>query len=328
MIRSPDTNAIKEAAQLIRAGELVAFPTETVYGLGASAFDDSAVQKIFAAKGRPSNNPLIVHIASLADIEQVASIAKGSLVEKRLGLLQHLWPGPLSVILPKGARVAPTVCANLPSVAVRIPKHPVALSLISAAGVPIAAPSANLSSYVSPTTAQHVQDEFADKLRIILDGGSCEVGLESTIIDICSSPPKLLRPGGISFETLRALLPDLELNRPSQDTPILSPGLLKEHYSPRTKTILRGSMPPQDYPAHVALISFTDQVPPEAAYCQVCVLSRTGKLEEIAARLFSTLRELDKARLDLIVVDSCDEVGLGRAIMDRLMRATARYSSR
>ncbi|MBX7144385.1 MAG: threonylcarbamoyl-AMP synthase [Oligoflexia bacterium] len=326
MIRPADQNSIQEAAKLIRESELVAFPTETVYGLGANAFDEVAVQKIFAAKGRPAHNPLIVHIADFESIAGVATIPPASKIEQRLQLLRGFWPGPLSVVLPRTEQVAPSVCAGLATVAVRIPNHPVALALIKAAGVPIAAPSANPSNYISPTTAAHVEEGLRGKVRIILDGGSSEIGLESTIIDLCSDPVTLLRPGGISLEQLRSIFPDIKVREQHSLGPVLSPGLLKEHYSPRTPTILRGQREPQSYPSKVGLICFKQSQSLETNYKEVRVLSKSGRLEEVAAKLFACLRELDQAGLELIVVDTCKEIGLGRAIMDRLMRATAKFS--
>ncbi|MBN8550463.1 MAG: threonylcarbamoyl-AMP synthase [Deltaproteobacteria bacterium] len=329
MIFPPTPENIARAADLIRQGKLVAFPTETVYGLGADATNDAAVQRIFEVKNRPTLNPLIVHVASLADIASVADLEGRSDLQDKLRSLQQFWPGPLSVVLPKGKSISSFACAGLPSVAVRIPDHAVALEFIRAAKRPIAAPSANRSSYVSPTTAQHVEAGLGAKIEMVLDGGACSVGLESTIVSLVSPNPVLLRPGAVTFEQLKAVLPELELSR-SADTPEqpLSPGLLREHYAPSTKIVLKAKITPSEYPARVGLISFgqIEGSEQESRYSAVNVLSQSGDLSEIASKLFAAIREQDGLGLDLIVVDSCSEVGLGRAIMDRLLRATAKFT--
>lgn len=316
---------ICEAASLIRSGNLVAFPTETVYGLGANAFDEQAVRKIYVAKGRPSNNPLIVHIPTIDQVDSVADLSDPSLA-KRLQKLSHLWPGPLSVVLPKGPKVAPSACANLPSVAVRIPNHPVALRLLTLCECPIAAPSANPANYISPTTAAHVADQLSEQVSLILDGGACKVGLESTIVSLIGPYPQLLRPGWVSFETLREFLPDLRnYSAPHDSAAPIAPGMLKEHYAPQTRLIMRTEFEPHAHlNQNIGLISFSALKENEHPFAKSVVLSQNNNLEEVAESLFAALRELDKNGLDLIVVDTCPAQGLGAAIMDKILRATAR----
>ena len=330
MTNETNYNEIQRAAQLLAEGRLVAFPTETVYGLGANARNPDAIARIYEAKGRPSNNPLIVHVASVEEIPVYCDLSLSwneSVVRSWLEKLAPLWPGPLSVILPRGDSIAENVCAGGPTVAIRIPRHPLALELLKAFGGPVAAPSANPSMYVSPTTAAHVKDGLGDKVAMILDGGPCEVGLESTVVSLLSPVPRVLRPGAITTTMLEERLGTEVLGPPSspgdQSSVLQSPGLLAKHYSPRTKTILRTSLwDTNALPQKIGALVFSDWKPPfETTVTKV--LSACGDLEEVAARLFGSLRELDAANLDLIVVDVCEPHGLGEAIMDRLIRASA-----
>jgi L-threonylcarbamoyladenylate synthase len=313
----------------------VAFPTETVYGLGADACNESAVQKIFEAKGRPSNNPLIVHVASLEQALAVTDTSQCCDPEsalKKLSALAVLWPGPLSIILPKGKQIAPAVTGGGGTIAVRIPRHPVALDLIRSFGGPIAAPSANRSTYVSPTTAAHVEEGLGDCVALILDGGPCEIGLESTVLSLMHSAPLILRPGAVTqqqlSDTLGCFVESTHLTVASGSTttppPLLSPGLLAKHYSPRTPVVLRSTINAKtELPTALGVILFSDE-PTTFSATQRRVLSATRELTEVAAALFAALRELDQMDLDLIIVDVCEPVGLGEAIMDRLMRAATR----
>lgn len=317
---------INRAADIIRGGGLVAFPTETVYGLGANALDPFAVAKIFAAKGRPTSNPLIVHLAAAEDLSRVAAIEPNSTVAVWVEQLQSLWPGPLSLVLPRHDAIPDQTTAGHTSVAVRVPAHPVARALIGAAGVPIAAPSANVSTYISPTTARHVLEGLGDKLDLILDGGPCSVGLESTVLSLVHACPTVLRHGGIPIEQLREILGNVdELSSDGSATVApLSPGLLRQHYSPRTRLVFSGEIDPTRYPSRTALVTFTPYFsPPTNATVTVRTLSDRGDIVEAAQQLFGTLRELDAGGFDLIVVEPCPRVGLGRAIMDRLTRAAA-----
>src|SRR5947209_5623155 len=202
----PDESVIEHAAGLLKAGQIVVFPTETVYGLGGDAFQPAVLERIFAAKGRPFSDPLIVHIAD----ESALELLTATVPEQAERLAQKFWPGPLTLILPRGPRVPRMVTAGLETVAIRMPRHPVALALIRALASPIAAPSANRFMHVSPTTAQHALADLAGRVPVILDGGPCQVGVESTVLDLCSEQPTILRPGGVSLEALRSVLPDVQ----------------------------------------------------------------------------------------------------------------------
>src|SRR6266853_510946 len=231
----PEPAVIKSAAKLLRDGEIVVFPTETVYGLGADAFQPTALERIFVAKGRPFSDPLIVHIADEHELELLTTTIP--IEAKRLA--QEFWPGPLTLILPKGPQVPHLVTAGLETIAIRMPRHPVALALISALGSPIAAPSANRFMHISPTTAHHVFTDLSGRVPLILDAGPCEIGVESTVLDLCSDEPRILRPGGISLEALRTVLPDVQ--PPVQRNTVVeneetlankAPGQLLTHYAP------------------------------------------------------------------------------------------------
>ncbi|WP_142849772.1 L-threonylcarbamoyladenylate synthase [Telmatospirillum sp. J64-1] len=301
--------AIARAGQLIGEGRLVAFPTETVYGLGGDATSDSAVAAIFAAKGRPSFNPLIVH---LPDIHAAESLV---LVDERARqVADHFWPGPLTLVLPRRAEspVSLLVTAGLDSVAVRAPDHPLAQSLLKAAGRPIAAPSANRSGAVSPTTAEHVAESLGERVDMILDGGPCRVGLESTVLDLTGATPAILRPGGISRERIEALLGPVTVSGEAADAP-KSPGQLLSHYAPRAAVRLNA---PEAGPGE-ALLGFGEA--PQATLN----LSPGGDLTEAAANLFAMLRALDRPEFTGIAVMPIPERGLGEAINDRLRRAAA-----
>jgi len=234
-----DAKYITAAGSIIAAGGLVAFPTETVYGLGANALNGRAVQRIFQAKGRPADNPLIVHVADPAEVEQVAHLN-----ETATKLMQTFWPGPLTLVLPKKPNVPDEVTAGLDTVAVRMPNHPVALTLIKAAAVPIAAPSANLSGRPSPTTVWHVLEDMTGNIAGVLDGGSCQLGVESTVLDISGGTPTILRPGGVTAEQLQPVLgvvqydPALENHQPQGNIKPRSPGVKYKHYAPKAKVIL------------------------------------------------------------------------------------------
>jgi L-threonylcarbamoyladenylate synthase len=305
---APDIAGIAEAAQLLAAGDLVAFPTETVYGLGGDARSDTAVARIFAAKGRPSFNPLIVHLPDLAAVETVARVSP-----RAHDLAAAFWPGPLTLVLPviEGA-VSPLVTAGLPTVAVRVPAHPLAQALLRAFGGPVAAPSANPSGRVSPTRASHVLEGLSGRIAAVLDGGPCAVGLESTIV-LPDPKPVLLRPGGLPVEALEAAL-GMVLATAGDGRMPTAPGQLASHYAPEAAVRLDAT---SAAPGEV-LVGFG---PVQGAL----TLSETGDLVEAAARLFQTLREADRlagpgGRIGFAPVP---ETGLGRAINDRLRRAAA-----
>jgi L-threonylcarbamoyladenylate synthase len=320
-------HSLERAADIIRRGGLVAFPTETVYGLGAGAFDKAAVRRVYAVKGRPALNPLIVHIARIEEIERVAAVTSNSTVRQRFERLAPLWPGPLSILLPRNPALPDETTAGLPSVAVRIPRHPVALELISRAGTPLAAPSANVSTYVSPTTAAHVADGLGSSVDLILDGGACDVGVESTIVSLVHPSPTVLRHGGVTLEVLERTLGEPVSTLAEHATPSrpLSPGLLQLHYAPRTPVIFRGEQAASSAGGKIALVTCGPLPSGDEAlrFAAVASLSPSGDLEEAARNLFATLRQLDSAGFDLIVVEECPRTGLGRAIMDRLSRAAA-----
>ncbi len=321
---TPD--GISQAAELLREGGLVAFPTETVYGLGANALDPQAVARIFAAKGRPANNPLIVHIFEPAQAWKLAlpSQEQQLLLEK----LSCFWPGPLSLVLPARSIVPREVTAGQDSVALRMPDHPIALALLRAAGVPIAAPSANPSNYISPTSAQQVVQQLDGKVDAVLDGGACSVGLESTVLSLLEPEPVLLRPGAITLEQLSLVLGPMRFS--THASLPLSPGMLPIHYAPRSKLILRAQLTESPCnPYSLVLFKEIDrQHPLIAQAAKVSLLSKDGNLSEIAHKLFATLYEHDQLGLGSIVCDTCPEQGLGMAIMDRLRRAAASNSTK
>ncbi|WKZ56148.1 MAG: L-threonylcarbamoyladenylate synthase [Bdellovibrionota bacterium] len=322
-ISLPTPELIARGASLLQAGQLVGFPTETVYGLGANALDPQAIALLYRTKGRPLHNPLIVHIPSL---EEVASIALLSAREEsRLELLEPFIPGPLTVVLKRREQVPPAVSAGKETIAVRAPSHHVAQQLLRAAALPIAAPSANRSSYVSPTTAQHVYDEFGNEIPLILDGGPCQVGIESTVLAIHEEEPLLLRPGIVTIEQLESKLGEpVRRASFSPQTPS-SPGQLLHHYAPHTPVAFLDTIDTSTLPPRTALLAFAPP-PPELLtlpFREICTLSAHGDFEHVARCLFGALRELDKKQLDLIVVERCNEAGVGLAIMDRLVRASA-----
>ncbi|MCY3798231.1 MAG: L-threonylcarbamoyladenylate synthase [Chloroflexi bacterium] len=322
--------AIAVAGLTIRRGGLVAFPTETVYGLGANALDEAAVAGIFRAKSRPPNDPLIAHIADFQQLSQIAEDAPPIAFE----VAQRFWPGPLTLVLKKSKRIPANLTAGLGSVAVRMPSHEVALALIREAGVPIAAPSANLFSRPSPTSAQHVIDDLDGLVDVLLDGGETPIGVESTILSLIDDRPRVLRPGGISLEGLRAVVPDLRF-APSylrDDAPAApAPGGLLRHYSPNARVLLfEGADDAQVYTAMRAEIARHERVgvlasdAEAAAFADLNVIvERLGaNSEEAAQRLFAALRSLDQRELDVILARAPRKAGLGLAVWDRLLRAS------
>ncbi len=331
-MNTPDrTSEIEHAARLLREGKLVAFPTETVYGLGADATNSTAIRRIFEAKGRPSTNPLIVHVPSYNEALRYIDFSRAQdpeLLRRRLSALAPLWPGPLSVVVPRVSDICPECCAGGDTIAIRVPRHDIALKLLEACRKPIAAPSANPSMYISPTTAQHVRDNLGGVIDYILDGGPSEVGLESTVVSLLEETPRILRPGAITARMLEEALgcpvADFTPSGPVGATPLLSPGMLEKHYAPRTAVVLRDNLKKLPFlPTRVGTIRFSN-APDSISAVETRTLSASGDLTEIAANLFSTLRDFDHMNLDLIVVDTCEPIGLGAAIMDRLLRASKR----
>lgn len=320
MTAQPEQNIeayLARAAVTIRSGDLVAFPTETVYGLGANALNAVAVAKIFEVKKRPFFDPLIVHVAGAEALRELVTQVPPTAAT----LIERFWPGPLSLVLPKQASVPDIVTSGLPSVAIRCPAHPLAQQLIRAAGVPLAAPSANLFGAVSPTTAAHVREQFGDRLPLILDGGPCRVGVESTVVSFLDEQPVLLRPGGVTVEDLETAIGKVQIFSGDSQHPV-APGQLARHYSPSTPLQLTCDTLPPQLPPRVGLLAFG---PGESAgFAAIEVLSSQRCLREAAANLFAALRRLDALQLDLILAEPVPETGLGRAIMDRLRRAAAR----
>ena len=308
--------SIAQAARLIRAGELVAFPTETVYGLGADATNERAVAKVFEAKGRPQFNPLISHVLDANDARR---FVEWNQTADRLAAT--FWPGPLTLVLRRapGSPIALLATAGLDTVAIRAPAHPIAQELIRAAGVPIAAPSANRSGAISPTRAEHVADSLGDKVGMILDGGPCPVGVESSVLDLTAERPILLRPGGATREAIEAAIGPIVLSDalPTGDAARTSPGQLQSHYAPRHPVRLDATAVASDE----ALLAFGPH-PPSGAR-QTLNLSPTGDLAEAAANLFVHLRALDRPDIARIAVMAVPHTGLGLAINDRLRRAAA-----
>lgn len=332
---------IQEAAQWLVDNETVAFPTETVYGLGANALNDEACQKIFQAKGRPSDNPLIVHIAC----EQQLSGVVDKMTELGKKLSVAFWPGPLTLVLPKGDKVSKTVTAGLDTVAVRMPDHPVALALIAAANLPIAAPSANLSGKPSPTTAQHVLHDLSGRIAGVLDGGETGVGLESTVVDVTGERALILRPGGITQEELQEVVGEVELDPALEQSTGLttdqtisqprSPGVKYTHYAPNAPLYIVASERGLDhmqekikeqlakYQARgyrVAVLT-TDEGKEVYQADVVISLGKRSNLASIAANLYAALRRCDQLAVEIILAESFPESGLGSAIMNRLRKA-------
>jgi L-threonylcarbamoyladenylate synthase len=322
---------IAVAAQTLRSGGLVAFPTETVYGLGANALDANAVGRIFAAKGRPAEDPLIVHL----DSAERVSLAARSVSDVAHTLMRAFWPGPLTLILPKQPQIPALVTSGLDTVAVRVPDHPLALALIRAAGLPIAAPSANRFGHTSPTTAQHVWNDLHSRIDIILDGGPTPIGVESTVLDVSTSPPRILRPGGITREMLEAVIgPVTTLEQKEKAGKGLpSPGLLEKHYAPRAELILFSGESAREalmnyfvaerHARRVGALAIDEDA--EALEKSGAIVYRLGSdLTSIARRIYAGMRWLDEQGVDLILCRDFGESGLGLAIRDRLKRAAAR----
>ena len=336
---NPDPEKIAQAAAVIRRGGLAAFPTETVYGLGANALDEKAVARIFAAKRRPFEDPLIVHIGDAGELaDLVRHLPK---IAERLA--ERFWPGPLTLVLPKSPRVPDRVTAGLSTVAVRMPAHPVALALLRAAQTPIAAPSANRFGYTSPVTAEHVLRDLGSEVDIILDGGPTLIGVESTVLDLTRTPPVILRPGGLTREALSEVIGPVALREAQEPMSAaqVSPGLLESHYAPRARLILVlgespkalekiarlaeqhltrgqrvGLLLADDYRAHFQRLDAT-----------IVTLGPADDLAQIARRLFAGMRELDRAGVDVILAHAFANRDLGLAINDRLTKAASEVVS-
>lgn len=317
---------LSQAVAFLKAGELVAFPTETVYGLGANALNAKAVEKIFLAKGRPNDNPLIVHIADLRGAEEVTFFSP--LAEK---LAAAFWPGPLTLVLPKRPRVPDIVCAGLDTVAIRMPRHPLALALIKESGLSLAAPSANTSGRPSPTAANHVFEDLAGKIAMILDGGPVDIGLESTVLDISRGMPQILRPGKITEKDLFPYTGELSHATVDNKKPA-APGMKYAHYAPKGKVILadtlsdieriyREERPRTDKIFIIATKETASTFPPER---NVQIISAKGDLESYARNIFSAFRLADFLGAEIVIVETVAEKELGIAIMNRLRKSAAK----
>ncbi|GAW93820.1 L-threonylcarbamoyladenylate synthase [Calderihabitans maritimus] len=334
----PEPDKIEWAARVLREGGLVAFPTETVYGLGANALNREAVRKIFQAKGRPADNPLIVHVGSLVEVDNLVTYVP----EKARRLMQLFWPGPLTLVLPRRDQVPLEVTAGLETVAIRMPDHPVALALLRTARVPVAAPSANRSGRPSPTTGQHVLADLQGKVDVVLDGGAARVGVESTVLDLTTEVPVILRPGGATVEQLREVLGEVALDpaleKSDPEWKPRSPGMKYTHYSPEAEVFLVAGSPRlavqkilelckkwQERGERVAILATEETadyyrrgpVVPD----HIEILGSRRNLEEIARRLFNALRNCDLNQATVVLAETFPDEGIGLAIMNRLRKA-------
>lgn len=322
-MKSVISQDISAGADLIRNGELVAFATETVYGLGANALNSEAVAQIFEVKQRPHFDPLIVHIANISQLHEL-TFGLSKQAEK---LAEQFWPGPLTLVVPKKKIIPDLVTAGLESVAIRIPAHPVARQLLDAAKLPIAAPSANKFGCLSPTLASHVVEQLGSEIKLVLDGGPCTIGVESTVMQCIGDTPVLLRPGGISLEEIEACIGQVrlaEIEDYAEANSLLSPGLLPRHYAPRTRLFIVNS--PDEIPKTgtnglLSLYPVDETCLKDSSFSAHEVLSPTGDLKVAAGNLFVALRNLDAAGIDNIVALRMPEKGLGRTINNRLERA-------
>ncbi|MDR1031129.1 MAG: threonylcarbamoyl-AMP synthase [Treponema sp.] len=334
----PSDEGLHTAAEALRAGLLVAFPTETVYGLGGDGFNLQALAGIFAAKGRPRFDPLIIHIADLDSLERIAATDSLELAvrDKVHALCACLWPGPLTLILPKQPDVPDLATSGLPTVAVRFPDHRVAQQLIRLSTGAVAAPSANPFGYLSPTKAAHVQEQLGDQVAFIIDGGPCGIGVESTVLDLSAGSPQILRPGGTPRERIEAVIGPVAGPPLEPGSTIHSPGQLKSHYAPRTALTLhsRQEMIHLPYEPSEAYLFFDRWswdawvqglgLMYPAGTSRIRVLSEQGNLAEAAARLFELLHEFDRIGVSVIHAEQVPETGLGLAINDRLTHASCR----
>ncbi|MCA9172064.1 MAG: threonylcarbamoyl-AMP synthase [Planctomycetales bacterium] len=314
-----------DAVSLLRNGGLVAFPTETVYGLGAVCFNELAVARVFELKQRPRFDPLIVHVAEPSDLPMVVEGEIPAYADK---LIESFWPGPLTLVLPRSVRIPEIVSAGLGTVAIRCPDFALSRELIRRVGSPLAAPSANRFGKISPTTAAHVRESFGDDCPLVLDGGACRVGVESTVVDCMQTVPRLLRPGGVTVEELECVIGEIQRTggAPQQ---MVSPGMLKSHYAPSTPLEIVVERPSAEQlgKGRSGLLCYCDPkdtvLESAEGFVAVAILSKTGDLREAAARLFASLRELDALGLDRIYALQVPAEGLGLAIADRLQRAAS-----
>ena len=327
LLDASDPKNILDAAALLRQGDVVAIPTETVYGLAANALDERAVAKIFEVKGRPSDNPLIVHVAEADEMKTLT----GHLPEAALILAAQFWPGPLTMVLPSSAIVPSLTRAGLDSVGIRLPAHPVARRLIKAAGVPLAAPSANLSGRPSPTSAAHCLEDLNGRVPMIIDGGSCDIGVESTVVSLTESVPRVLRPGAVTPEQIKAAVGSVVIDpvvyeKPDPNAPVVSPGVKHTHYAPKAKVVvLRGEWKEcsrflaEQTDEGVWALVFEEEL--ESCPLPALSLGPVESEQTHALRLFALLRELDKKGARLVYARAPRQEGVGLAVYNRLIRA-------
>jgi L-threonylcarbamoyladenylate synthase len=316
------SNDILKAAEFLNSNELVAIPTETVYGLAGNALLDEVVLKIFKLKGRPAFDPLIVHVGAIDKIHQYAK----DIPDRAFDLMQQFWPGPLTLLLNKKNNIPDLVTSGLERVALRIPNHPLTLELLKMLDFPLAAPSANPFGYISPTTAGHVADQFTNKIPYILDGGPCAVGIESTIIGFEENNCIVYRLGGIRIAEVEKVVGRVTIQLNSSSNPT-APGMLKSHYAPSIPLYygeLNSLMKKNEHPK-VAIICFQKQNRNFPSNFQIIELSAIGDMDEAARNLFSVMRNLDRQNFDCILAEPLPEIGLGIAVNDRLKRASVRY---
>lgn len=323
-----DMDAMRLAGEIIAGGGLVAFPTETVYGLGASAVDSGAAEKIYTAKGRPSDNPLIVHVCSFEQIEELAE----NIPAYAKKLMQSFMPGPLTLILKKKSCIPDEVTANMDTVGIRFPSNPIAAALIKCSGVPIAAPSANISGKPSPTTARDVMEDMNGKIECIIDGGSCSVGVESTILDASGERPILLRPGGITVEMIKEICPELKidahvLKSVAPDEQPKCPGMKYKHYAPDAEvTVIEGEMENVRSKINELLKENKGRVTGvltmyDSAYDDAVIINAGRQNSEYARNLFSDLREFDRLGVEVVFAEFCENDGVGLAVKNRLYKS-------
>uniref|UniRef100_UPI00195DB828 L-threonylcarbamoyladenylate synthase n=1 Tax=Alkaliphilus hydrothermalis TaxID=1482730 RepID=UPI00195DB828 len=324
---------LAEGSKILKNGGTVAFPTETVYGLGANGLDPNAVKKIFIAKGRPADNPLILHIANPQDVEPLVM----EIPEVAIKLMETFWPGPLTLLMKKSSIVPKETTGGLDTVGIRIPQHPIARKLIEGAGVPVAAPSANVSGKPSPTKAEHVIKDLTGKVDAIVAGGNSDVGVESTVLDLTVEPPTILRPGGITKEMLEMILPEVAIDPALEDKNFTmspkSPGMKYTHYAPKADvTIIKGQLDKVvdemmavqkkcQSEGRVIGVICTDETEKFFGNHLVKSMGSRSNPKEIAANLFRILREFDETDVEVIIAEAVEETGLGQAIMNRLMKA-------
>lgn len=316
MIFKNNRENIEKAASIITAGGLVSFPTETVYGLGGNALDPIAVAKIFETKARPSFDPLITHIAELEMLDQIAHISDSRIFD----IIEKFWPGSLTLIVPKKKLIPHIVTSGLETMAVRMPDHPTALELIKQSTGAVAAPSANPFGYLSPTTAAHVDELLGNKIEMVLDGGTCRIGVESTVLDVTGERPIVLRPGGIALEDLQREIPDVEIYNRTTSSPT-APGQLKMHYSPLKPLHIVDSIDSVSDRTKAGALIFK-KGPVTTGFQSVEILSPGGNPIEAAARLFVALHNLDSCDIEVIYAEKIPQYGLGRAVMDRIYKAS------